>query len=242
MGLPISIDIPGCASSKVFQHAFDSLKEIDKQFSPYKKSSELSKYQRGEVAKKDLDEKFKEVMKACRDAEKLTGGYFSAYYSGIFEPSGYVKGWAIEQAGEVIEKNGFDTYCIGAGGDVLAKSDSKKIWNIGIQDPVNKTKILNLLSIHSGAVATSGNYERGLHIINPKTNQQADELLSVTVAGPNIIKADVLATAVFAAGLSGISLVEKLPSYEALVVDKYSSIYMTPGMEQLFSRNPESNQ
>lgn len=199
MGMPITVDIPGCGSEEVFEAVFDKFREIDERFSPYKKDSELSKYQSGQIKEKDLSGEFKRVIKVCREAEKLTDGYFSANYSGVFEPSGYVKGWAIDEAGKLIEVRGFKTYCIGAGGDILAHSGGDKIWNIGIQDPRDKQKILNKLSISSGAVATSGNYERGTHIINPRTHKPAGKFLSVTVTGPDIVMADILATAIFAA-------------------------------------------
>jgi thiamine biosynthesis lipoprotein len=233
MGMPITVDIPECSDEEVFKKTFAHFKEIDKRFSPYKKSSELSKYQRGEVAENKLSAEFKKVIKACKEASNLTDGYFTAYYAGKYDPTGYVKGWAIAEAGKLINKKGYKTYCIGAGGDILARSDSKKKWNIGIQNPQDKSKILSKLSISNGAVTTSGNYERGEHIINPMTGEPADEFLSVTVAGPEIIKADVFATAVFAAGLSGLTMVEEIENYEVLAIDKKGDFYVTTGAEKL---------
>jgi thiamine biosynthesis lipoprotein len=233
MGMPITVDIPECGDSAVFEKVFERFKQIDTRFSSYKNNSELSKYQRGEITENNLSTEFKKVMNACKEASRSTDGYFTAYYSGKYDPSGYVKGWAIAEAGKLIEKNGFKTYCIGAGGDILARSDSAKIWDIGIQDPKNKREILGKLSISNGAVATSGNYERGDHIINPKTGERANELLSVSVAGRDIIMADILATATFAEGLTGLIMVEESENYEALAIDKNSDFYMTSYMEGL---------
>jgi thiamine biosynthesis lipoprotein len=263
MGMPITIDIPVHSSEDVFKKVFARFNEIDKRFSPYKKDSELCKYQRGEILENELSVEFKKVMQSCKDASKMTGGNFTAYYAGKYDPSGYVKGWAIAEAGKLIEKNGYKTYCISAGGDILARSNSEKIWNIGIQDPRDKTKILIsvkdslldlsgeaakisssrkrytlsnkpiILSIKNGAVATSGNYERGNHIINPMTGEYADEFLSVTVVGPEIIKADVFATAVFAAGVFGLTMIEDNKNYNALAIDKNNDFYMTSNMEKL---------
>jgi len=120
----------------------------------------------------------------------------------------------------LIKDHGFKTFCIGAGGDVFAVSDGSKEWRIGIQDPRDKTKILNKLSILNGAVATSGDYERGAHIINPKTGKPANELLQITVTGTDIIMADVLATAAFAMGKAGEAFVNAQPGYRAIVVKK----------------------
>ena len=208
MGMPISIDIPQCSDGAVFTAAFDRLREIDERFSTYKPESEVSRFSRGEIDENDLSGELKTVIKACQEASDRTDGYFSAWAAGVFDPSGYVKGWAIAEAGKVIEEEGYQTYCIGAGGDILARSDGDKKWNIGIQDPKDKSKILNTLSISSGAVCTSGSYERGAHLINPKTSQPASELLSVTVIGPDVIWADILATSVFVMGKKGIKFMD----------------------------------
>jgi thiamine biosynthesis lipoprotein len=218
MGLPISIDIPTCEDETVFDAAFERLAEIDGRFSTYKPRSEVSRFAGRKIAEAEVSKELGEVIKACKQAEAKTDGYFSAWAAGAFDPSGYVKGWAIAEAGRVIEKQGFKTYCIGAGGDILARSDSDKVWKIGIQDPRDKTKILNKLSISSGAVCTSGSYERGAHIINPKTKQPAKSLLSVTAAGPDIIWADILATAVFASGKNNPEFLDEFPEYSTLIV------------------------
>jgi len=220
MSMPIGVDIPGCDDEAVFKAVFDRLRQIDERFSTYKPESEVSRFARSVLAKKDLSEELKDVIKACEEAKKATDGYFSAWAGGQFQPSGYVKGWAIAEAGKVIERYAYGTYCIGAGGDILAKSDGDKVWNIGIQDPKDKQKILNRLSITNGAVATSGNYERGAHIINPKTKKTADYWASVTITGPDIITADVLATAAFAAGKNASNLLKEHKSYQAILIPK----------------------
>jgi thiamine biosynthesis lipoprotein len=200
MGMPISVDILFCDDEKVFDSVYEYFTHIDQHFSPYKKDSELSRYQRKELPDKELSQEFKNVIKACKEAEIMTDGYFSANYSAVFDPSGYVKGYAIAEAGKLIQEQGYKTYCIGAGGDILARSESEKIWNIGLQDPHNKQNILNTISEKNIAVATSGTYERGDHIYNPKTQEPAVKFLSVSVVGPDIITADILATAIFSGG------------------------------------------
>jgi thiamine biosynthesis lipoprotein len=156
MGLPVSVDIPDCQKTEVFDRVFTRFHEIDDRFSTYKPDSEVSKFRAGELKEAELSAELKAVIKRCHVAEQMTDGYFSAWASGEFDPSGYVKGWAIAEAGKLIEQNGYNTYCIAAGGDILGASGSDKIWHIGIQDPKDKAKILNKLSIKNGAVATSG--------------------------------------------------------------------------------------
>ena len=235
MGTGVSIDIPD-AAPPIFEKTFERLEEIDAKFSTYKPESEVSRYGRSEIAEEDLSRELKAVIKACKAAEKATQGYFSAWAAKSFDPSGYVKGWAISEAAKIIKRAGHRTFCIGIGGDILAASNSDKIWNIGIQDPADKSKILNKLSIKNGAIVTSGTSVRGLHIINPKTGRPADSILSMTVVGPDIIDADVLATAAFVQGESGLNFIAgDAKSYEALVVDKTGKISMTSGMSKLLA-------
>ena len=92
MGLPISVDIQNCTSASVFRAVFTRFHEIDERFSTYKSSSEVSRFAGGQLSHKDLSLELKQVIKACRRAEKWTGGYFSAWAAGPFDPSGYVKG------------------------------------------------------------------------------------------------------------------------------------------------------
>jgi thiamine biosynthesis lipoprotein len=237
MGTAVSVDIPHAKAKAVFDAVFERLGQIDERFSTYKPDSEVSRFAGGQLDEKNLSAELTKVITACRQWEAKTDGWFSAWAAGAFDPSGYVKGWAVTEAGKVIDNAGFGTYCIGAGGDILAKSDSSKVWNIGIQDPNNTLEILNTLSISSGAVATSGSYERGGHIINPKTKKPAGELLSVTVTGPDIITADVLATAAFAES-SG-RLIDMHKAYNYLIVKNNDDIQTSLGWPIL--RSPGSN-
>jgi thiamine biosynthesis lipoprotein len=226
MGTGVTLDIPDASSEAIFNEVFKLLSEIDEQFSTYKKDSEVSKYGRGELKKPSHE--LLAVVEACRYAEKDTGGRFSAWAGGSFDPSGYVKGWAIERCGQLIEKNGFPIYCISVGGDILARG---KDWRIGIQDPSRRLEILATLKIRNGAIATSGDYERGGHIIDPATGRPADGLNSVSVVGPSIVKADILATAAFVAGHSALDFIADQPGYEALITGKDGSLTKTSGFD-----------
>jgi len=217
MGTAVSVDIPECRDEVVFRRVFTRLRDIDERFSTYKTASEVSRFGRRELGETELSPELSQVIKACNLAEKQTGGYFSAWAAGAFEPSGYVKGWAIAQVGKIIEAAGYKTFCIGAGGDILARSDSGKVWNIGIQSPHDKHEILDRLSISNGAVCTSGSYERGDHIINPKTKKPAAKFLSVTITGPEIITADILATAVIASEEKKPGFLQNFPAYKVIL-------------------------
>jgi thiamine biosynthesis lipoprotein len=68
------------------------------------------------------------------------------------------------------------------------------------------------------AVATTGTYERGWHVLDPRTGQPARALRSVTVVGPDLGIADAYATAALAMGLPGLEWLARLPGHEAGVV------------------------
>lgn len=221
MGMPISIDIPGSKSQKLFDALFALCEDTDARFSPYKSTSELSKLWRGHIREKDASADMQAIITACNQYEQKTNGYFSARYAGTFNPTGYVKGWAIQRMADYLDAQGIDTYLINAAGDITAKSVNGHTWNIVVANPADTTKPIASLTIDNGAVATSGNYERGTHIYDPHTKIPADELGSVTIIGPHIIPADVYATAVFAMGLEkGSAFMKKQRGYQAIFVNK----------------------
>jgi thiamine biosynthesis lipoprotein len=142
-------------------------------------------------------------------------------HNGKIDPSGLVKGWAIYNAGQILRKKGFKNFYVEIAGDIEIaglNSEGKK-WAIGIRNPFNKKENVKVVYLNDRGIATSGNYERGKHIYNPKEKKQAGEVASITVIGPNIYEADRFATACFAMGTKGIYFLEKLPDFEGYMID-----------------------
>ncbi|HEX2557016.1 MAG TPA: FAD:protein FMN transferase, partial [Nitrososphaera sp.] len=217
MGMPVILDIPGRSDNEIFQSVFHELHRVDEQFSPFIGDSELSRLRRGEIGPDSISGVMKNIIKACREAEAMTDGFFSARYGRGFDPTGYVKGWAIAKASRRLLGEKIGVFSLSVGGDINAYSNGEKTWKIGILDPLHKKSIVGKIVGKNLAIATSGNYERGNHIINPKTRRPARELLSLTVEGPDIIKADILATAAYVMGKEGIEFIDKeQPGYEVL--------------------------
>ncbi len=234
MGIPVSIDIPAASQEVDFTPAFDRLQSIDLRFSTYKPDSELSHYRDGSLRESQIGKELVDIKKACAKFESVTDGYFSAYYDGTFDPTGYVKGWAIQQTADAISNQGFLTYLINAGGDILAASDGIKHWNIGLQHPLDKQAVFGTVSLTNGAVATSGTYERGNHIINPHTHLPTTELVSATVYGPSIIVSDVFATACQAMGpVKACQFIDAQPGYEGFFVSRNGDIVTSAGFKAL---------
>jgi thiamine biosynthesis lipoprotein len=89
------------------------------------------------------------------------------------------------------------------------------------------------LAIAGGAVATSGTYERGPHVLNPFSRGPATELISVTIVGPELISADAYATAAFAMGAAAPEWLQGLTGYESLVISPGGRGWSTEGFREL---------
>src|SRR3954471_14023533 len=194
MGIPIGIDIRDDVDVEV---AFDWLREADATFSTYREDSEISRLDRGELALADCRPEVDEVLTQCMDLSRATGGFFSVRPAGRLDPSGLVKGWAVAGAAERLAAAGAERFCINAGGDVVARGRPApdRPWRIGIRHPVELESLAAVVAVEDLAVATSGEYEQGRHILDPRTGSPPEGLLSVTVVGPDLGKADAYATA-----------------------------------------------
>ena len=215
MGMPITVEIDDNSDPENLIRVFDYFRAVDQKFSPFKPDSEVSKLNRGEAYSQEL----KDVLKLCDETKQATHGYFDIKKpDGSLDPSGLVKGWAINNAAQILKDHDVENFFIEAGGDIQVGG---KVWKVGIRNPFNKEQIIKVLQIKDQGVATSGTYERGQHIYNPKQkNQNIDEIVSLTVVGPNIYEADRFATAAFAMGREGINFIENLPGFEGYMVDK----------------------
>lgn len=234
MGMPIVVD--AAAPAKLLAEVFGRFKQIDRQYSPFLKSSEVCRLQQHPELKPSQE--LAGILADCANYEKLTDGYFSVNFGSQTDPTGYVKGWAICQAAAILTANGIERYMINAGGDILATSQTMD-WRIGLQHPRNRSDIMTVIAGQRLAVATSGTYERGRHIINPLTGRTAESLLSVSVIGSDIIQADVLATALFAMGLRrGLKFINQQPDYAAILVSKTGRVYFSDQLASSLQRKP----
>lgn len=187
--------------------AFDELREADRIFSTYREDSDISRLRRGELTLDDAHSLVAEVAAACRDAEHRSGGRFSATWRGWFDPTGYVKGWAVERAARMhllplLAATGATAIGINAGGDMQlgTAAGSDWVWRIGIADPHRAGEVLAILDVVDGAVATSGTAERGAHILDPRSGEPATGVRSATVVADSLAEADLWATVAVVAG------------------------------------------
>jgi len=181
----------------------------------------------------------KEVFKLSEETKKMTDSFFDITHDGKIDPSGLVKGWAIHNAVEILRERGFKNFYVEIAGDieVAGLNSAGKKWAIGIRNPFNKKENVKVVYLSERGIATSGNYERGQHIYNPKEKRTATEIASFTVIGPNIYEADRFATAAFAMGFEGIYFVEKMPGLEGYMIDHNKVATFTSGFEKYVIKN-----
>lgn len=208
MGIPMSVDIrdPG-DHRELVDHAFEMLRDADRRFSTYRADSEVSAADRGEIDPESFSAPLREVIGIGRRAADDSGGAFRIRTpDGRFDLDGVVKGWAAANAARVLSDGGLRDFCLNAGGDVVVSGapEGSAVWNVGIRSPTDPTAVLTVLAVTDAAVATSGAYERGAHIVDGRTGRPATGLMSATVVAADLTTADVLATAVFALGPDGV--------------------------------------
>lgn len=234
MGLPISVHVrgPRATGSEVaslVHLAFATLAADEATFSTYRPDSTISAIRRGDLRLDLAGPRVQEVAALCVEATRRTHGAFCAWLLDVdgrpaFEPTGLVKGWAVEHAFEALctqlAELGPHDALINAGGDIAvrcARSDTPD-WRIAIEDPRRRSRTLRVLSLRNGAVATSGTAARGAHIVDPATGAPAGGVLSATVLGPSLLWADVYATAAFVDTGRAAGWLRSFPDYRAIVV------------------------
>ncbi len=233
MGMPIGIDVrDGEVPATTVTEAFDWLRLVDATFSTYKEDSEISRLNSGELSLADAHPDVQAVLAECERLRERTGGYFDVRAGGEgLDPSGLVKGWSVDRAGAILAAYGARNWSIYAGGDVLVHGcpDGEEHWSIGIQHPRQRDAIAAVVCGTDLAVATSGEYERGQHVLDPHTGQPPAGVLSVTITGPELGTADAFATAAFAMGADGPAWTAQLDGYEALTILADGRVLSTPG-------------
>lgn len=236
MGTVMSVHVigePGDpeAVERAIERCFDGLADDERVFSPFRADSDISRLRDGSIVVGEADPRVAEVERACADVAEATAGLFSAWRNGWFDPTGYVKGWAVERAATrslqpLLTQPGVVAVGINAGGDLrlFTNPGSGWSWQVGIADPQRAGGILATLDVVDGAVATSGLAERGAHIVDPRTGAAALGALSATVVADDLITADVWATAAVVSGADDLSWIARAPTRTGMVVAPDGSV------------------
>jgi len=235
MGMPITVEVvdPSVTEADI-DKVFAYFRAVDDIFSTYKEHSEISKINRGELCAEEYSDEMKTILALSEQTKQETQGYFDIQHNGIVDPSGIVKGWAIFQASHMLKEAGCTNFYIDAGGDiqVSGKKDGNP-WRIGIRNPFNRKEIVKVLAVMDKGIATSGTAIRGQHIYDPHLlHTPLQDIVSLTIIGPNVYEADRFATASFAMGKRGINFIEQLPGFEGYMIDASARATFTSGFER----------
>jgi thiamine biosynthesis lipoprotein len=241
ISLDLADDLPTQTLDRLVEQTFDWLREVDHLFSTYKVDSEVSRIGRGDLDAAGASPVVRGVLDRCADLWRETDGYFDAYATGTLDPSAYVKGWSVQVASDRLVSGGAPNHCLYAGGDVRVRGESSNgaPWRIGVKNPFVTTAFAWVLDGTDLAVATSGLYERGAHVVDPRTGGTATELSSVTVVGADLGTADAYSTAALAMGRAALDWLAALSGkgYESAIVTRNREAFTTPGLP-VASRGP----
>ncbi|MBB6351457.1 FAD:protein FMN transferase [Nonomuraea muscovyensis] len=231
-GIPVSVDIrtalPRRELAPLLDDAFAWLRWVDETFNPVHEDSQIGRLNRGRTIEQIPE--LVEVLHRCDELSERTGGWFEARINGVIDPSGYIKGWALERLSRALTNAGAVDHRLDAGGDVRLRGSAApgRPWRSAVRDP-RSGLVRRTVAAHDLAIATSG----GAPVLNPRTGGRQAGLRSVTVLGPDLGVADAYATAMYAMGpvlarRFAVELAESEP-YQALIIGGDGREVATPG-------------
>jgi FAD:protein FMN transferase len=230
MGMPISLALRGrhtddAAARAAWGQTMAVLRAVDRVFSTYRTDSAVSRFGRGEIDLDDCPDEVAQVIALGLVAERESGGAFALWRPGadgtaVFDPSGVVKGWAVERAAAALRELPDTDFCLSAGGDLACRTldPDGRGWRIGIEDPHDPRRVVAVVPLHDGAVATSGAAHRGQHVVDARTGRPPAGVASVTVVAASLTDADIDATAAYAQGRDAARWLSGRPGRTGLVV------------------------
>jgi thiamine biosynthesis lipoprotein len=229
--MPVVVDVRDEGGDEAVEDLFSWLHRVDSTFSTYKDDSEIRRLDRRELSLADADPDVHEVLARCERLRDETGGFFDAYAAGRLDPSGLVKGWAVDRGAAILTAAGLRNFAINAGGDIRLAGGAlpEREWRVGIEHPVEHERVAAVVALRNAALATSAAYARGEHVLDPHTGRPPTGVLSVTITGPELATADAYATAAFAMGAAGPAWTARLQGYEALTILADRRVLSTPG-------------
>jgi FAD:protein FMN transferase len=199
------------------------LQHADEVFSTWQPGSPVSRLRAGDITIAQAPAEVTDVLERCAAARELSRGWFDPWaMPGGVDPTGYVKGWAAQQALAALTAPCITGAMVNAAGDIASSGvpEPGQPFRVGIADPAAPRRLAEIAELTglTRAIATSGTYERGAHLIDPHSGQPAARVASASVTGPDLGLADALATAVAVAGETGLASIEPIDGYEALII------------------------
>ena len=245
MAIPMSVDIRSSLldpeqTARAVADAFAILHADDARFSTFRPDSEVSRINAGVQSVSMASPELAEVRAIAAAAERASGGAFSERDpAGRLNLNGVVKGWSAQRAAERMSAAGLTAFCLNAGGDVVVRGGPEpgRLWHVGVRSPLAEVP-LAVLAVTDAGVATSGTYERGMHLWDTRRAGRRDgtELAGVTVVAESLTTADVLATTVFVLGVDGVTWAAERYDCAVLAVDPAGRLFSAGPVGALLAR------
>ena len=216
---------------EILSDAVAYLHQVDAWFSTYRADTPITLLRNGIIEEYRTPQVVRDVLAAGAWAKQLTHGAFDPWaVKGGVDPSGYVKGWAAGQVADQIVRRGVRNVCVNAAGDIACRGEQRpgEPWAIGILNPYDTQQIVEVVQVADGAIATSGLYERGNHIRNPRTGTTHVYYDSATIVGPDAGLADALATAALLEGPGCAAWFAELPGWSVYLIKDGEAQFFGP--------------
>jgi thiamine biosynthesis lipoprotein len=224
LGTAFSIDLrdprPDHDDVAALDGIFHWLRWLGTTFDAHSPTSTISRLGRGDLRLSQCPSEIGEVLDLCDEMRRDTFGYFDPVIAGRLDPGGLLKGWALRRASAWLTTAGWHNHCLSAGGDVFAAGEPTPgvRWRVGIADPLDLSRIAAVVPVRDAAVTTSAAAGSWRQVLNPFTARPVHPYASVTVIGPDPVRADAYATAAVAMGTGCRDWLDSLDGYSALVI------------------------
>jgi thiamine biosynthesis lipoprotein len=222
-------------ADEILRDAVAFLHQVDAWFSTYRADTPITMLRNGLMEPFRAPKVVRDVLDACAFAKRLTGGAFDPWaVSGGVDPSGYVKGWAAGRVADMVVARGIPNVSINASGDIACRGlqAADELWAIGIQNPYDRMQVVEVVHVGDGAIATSGLYERGAHIRDPRSGQHVVHYDSATIVGPDAGLADALATACLIEGPGCARWFAGMPDWSVYLIKDGVVSFFGPAFER----------
>lgn len=243
MGMAVSFDLRDDIDPAGLVDAIEWLHHVDATFSTYEVDSPISRFGLGQLTLDELvagesGDEIAEVLGLCEHFHAESDGVFDvtavrAPNGSSFDPSGLVKGWSLDGAADILERHGARNFTVNGGGDIAVRGHQEPgvPWSIGIRHPWEADRSAAVIGLQGRcSIATSATYERGAHIVDPRTGEPTAEVASMSIVGPDLTVVDVCATTAFVLGVDGLEwLMATHPECEGFVITLDGQTFETPG-------------
>ena len=200
---------------------------------------------RGELSEANASLDVRHVLAACDHLATVTGGAFDARRhraDGRIDPSGYVKGWAIEEAAWLLDAAGARNYWINAGGDIVARGRGRNRSAVAGRDPPSgpgRSRGRRPGSLRPGRRDLGRLRARRAHHGPADRSRRRRACAASRSSGPRLAFTDAYATAVFAMGLDGLTWLAATADgddYAAYAITDDGRAVWTEGMDRYLVR------